>query len=315
MKKNLQEKSQKLEIQTKKAGLTAVQKTALPKAKNSSTKIKKPIVKDVDSPINPNLQKIKTKNETLKPVNTNPSPATTENISQNKNQKEKSTIQTKEGHKQVTDSQKLKEDLEQVALTPEEIEEDFEQVELTPKEIEEDFEQVELTPKKIEEDFEQIELTPKEIEENFEQIELTPEESRKNSIEIEKQKTSKNLPTTSTISEKNTKAKKESSSSTNQIKKFSNLKQKLGNTSLFYPDFARRAKMQGTVSVLFFVTKQGLVEQIQLESSSGHSKLDNFVLQTMARYEFFPNQESWVRHKIPFVLKGEEVERLKLRRE
>ncbi len=97
------------------------------------------------------------------------------------------------------------------------------------------------------------------------------------------------------------------------IQKFQNLPQKLGNPPLTYPDFARRAKMQGTVSVLFFVNKQGLVDKIQLESSSGHSELDNFVIRTLARYEFLVRQETWVRYKIPFILEGAEIERLKLR--
>ena len=112
-----------------------------------------------------------------------------------------------------------------------------------------------------------------------------------------------------------TNAEPKSLSSTNSIKTFQSLKQKMGNPSLFYPDFARKAGMQGTVSILFFVTQQGLVDKIQLESSSGHSELDNFVIRTLARYEFLPGQESWVRHQVPFVLEGEEIERLLLRRE
>ena len=112
-----------------------------------------------------------------------------------------------------------------------------------------------------------------------------------------------------------TNAEPKSLSSTNSIKTFQSLKQKMGNPSLFYPDFARKAGMQGTVSILFFVTQQGLVDKIQLASSSGHSELDNFVIRTLARYEFLPGQESWVRHQVPFVLEGEEIERLLLRRE
>ena len=96
---------------------------------------------------------------------------------------------------------------------------------------------------------------------------------------------------------------------------FQGKKQKRGNPPLSYPDFARRAGMQGTVSISFFVTGRGLVEQIQLEKSSGHTELDNFVIQTLARYEFLPDQEGWVQQDIPFVLKGEEVEFLQLRQE
>lgn len=109
----------------------------------------------------------------------------------------------------------------------------------------------------------------------------------------------------------NSPAKK--SSSTTAIQDFHNLRQKMGNPSLSYPDFARRKNMEGTVSIIFFVNPQGLVDKIQLESSSGHSELDNFVIRTIARYEFFPQQEGWFRYKIPFILEGEEIERLRLR--
>ena len=108
-------------------------------------------------------------------------------------------------------------------------------------------------------------------------------------------------------------SKDNSSSFKQSFQPFHSLKQKLGNPSLSYPDFARREGMQGTVSAVFFVTPQGLVDQIQLESSSGHSELDNFVIRTLAQYEFFPNQDTWVRYKIPFILKGVKVDRLRLR--
>ena len=97
------------------------------------------------------------------------------------------------------------------------------------------------------------------------------------------------------------------------VKKFKDLKQKGGNPPLHYPDFARRGGMQGEVSVLFFVTSQGLVDQIQLKSSSGYSELDNFVLRTLSRYEFVPGQETWVRYNIPFILEGQETEHMQLR--
>ena len=130
---------------------------------------------------------------------------------------------------------------------------------------------------------------------------------------LEKGLKTKNKPNQKTqISEQ---TNSDSSSFEKQIKKFQDIKQKRGNIPLDYPDVARRAGMEGTVSVLFFVTQQGLVEQIQLESSSGHSKLDNFVLRTLSRYEFLPGQETWVRYNIPFILEGEEIERLKLREE
>ena len=99
------------------------------------------------------------------------------------------------------------------------------------------------------------------------------------------------------------------------IKDFSDLKQKPGKPPLSYPDFARRLNMQGTVSLLFFVDERGLVEKMQLETSSGYADLDNFVIRVLARYQFLENQSAWVRHKKTFVLEGEKQEYLRLRRE
>lgn len=94
---------------------------------------------------------------------------------------------------------------------------------------------------------------------------------------------------------------------------FLNLKQRSGNPGLTYPQKARQIKAQGSLSLIFYVTSEGLVEKIQIESSSGHRELDNSVVQTFARYKFLPNQEGWVRHKVDFRLKGEKVEFLRLR--
>ena len=97
------------------------------------------------------------------------------------------------------------------------------------------------------------------------------------------------------------------------FKSFLNVKQREGNPNLNYPKKARQIKAQGSLSLIFYLTSDGLVDKIQIESSSGHSELDNSVMQTFARYKFLPNQEGWVRHKVDFKLKGEEVEFLRLR--
>ena len=97
-----------------------------------------------------------------------------------------------------------------------------------------------------------------------------------------------------------------------RFKKLSELRQKPGNPILDYPDFARRKGQQGELSVIFYVNAEGLTEQIQLELSSGHAELDNFVLRHLSKYKFL-DQNLWVRFKRKFVLKGEEVESLKLR--
>ncbi|MCY4321587.1 MAG: TonB family protein, partial [Bdellovibrionaceae bacterium] len=103
--------------------------------------------------------------------------------------------------------------------------------------------------------------------------------------------------------------------SENKIMAFSSLKQKLGNPSLSYPDFAREREMQGLISLLFFVDENGLVDKIQLEKSSGYSELDNFVLRVLSQYRFLENQSGWVRYEQNFILEGEEKQYLRLRQE
>ena len=117
----------------------------------------------------------------------------------------------------------------------------------------------------------------------------------------------------SDISEVDSSLEKTMDKETSLFRDFLNLKQKPGNPVLSYPLKARRMKAQGSISLIFYVTAEGLVEKIQIESSSGHRDLDNSVMRTFARYQFLPQQEGWVRHKVNFILKGENVEFLKLR--
>ena len=97
-----------------------------------------------------------------------------------------------------------------------------------------------------------------------------------------------------------------------RFKSLSQLRQKAGNPSLKYPDFARRKGQQGEIVVTFYVNSEGLSEQLQLKKSSGHLELDNFVIRHLSKYKFL-DQNQWVRFKRNFVLEGQEVERLKLR--
>ena len=108
-------------------------------------------------------------------------------------------------------------------------------------------------------------------------------------------------------------AKKKNGINSSKFKPFSLMKLRQKGQALEYPLSARRAKQQGTVSVIYFVTNDGFVEKLQLQSSSGHRELDNFVLRSLSRYEFVANQSSWVRHRVEFILEGEEEEVLKLR--
>ena len=164
-------------------------------------------------------------------------------------------------------------------------------------------------PKKPEPDIPQNITTEPKIAQNVvadnrDDFKESPEPSQKNPLK----KASKDLKNKALV-----KKDKKNKTKNQKIKAFSTLKQKRGNESLSYPDFARREALQGTVSVLMFVNAKGFVDSIQLESSSGHAKLDNFVLRVLSRYEFLPEQQGWFRHKIPFVLKGQETESLRLR--
>ena len=97
------------------------------------------------------------------------------------------------------------------------------------------------------------------------------------------------------------------------FRNFWDLRQRPGNPPLVYPKNARRVKSQGSLTLIFYVTSHGLVEKQQIESSSGERLLDNAALRTLSRYKFFPGAEGWVRYTVHFVLKGEEVEFLRLR--
>ena len=88
---------------------------------------------------------------------------------------------------------------------------------------------------------------------------------------------------------------------------FDKLKQKPGNPVLYYPDFARREGMQGHLVVRFFIDENGFVDQLNLEKSSGHSRLDNFILRLLSSYKF-KDKNIWVRFDQVFKLEGEEKE-------
>ena len=107
--------------------------------------------------------------------------------------------------------------------------------------------------------------------------------------------------------------REEDESKSSRFRSFLDLKQRKGNPALSYPRKARLKKAQGTLSLIFYVTAEGLVEKIQVETSSGHRDLDNSVVQAVSRYQFLPQQEGWVRHKVDFRLQGERVEFLRLR--
>lgn len=86
---------------------------------------------------------------------------------------------------------------------------------------------------------------------------------------------------------------------------FQSLTQKAGNRAPEYPIEARAQSRQGNVELLYFVNKDGLVEQAKVATSSGHEDLDQAALNTISNYRFVPGQEGWTRHAVNFSLKGE----------
>lgn len=83
------------------------------------------------------------------------------------------------------------------------------------------------------------------------------------------------------------------------------LKQMPGNKAPQYPMTARRLGQQGQVELLYKVTKEGRVTDIQVIKSSGFKELDQEAVKAVAAYRFVPGQEGLARHPVNFALKGE----------
>ncbi len=163
------------------------------------------------------------------------------------------------------------------------------------------------------EDMEEVEEVEEAIKKSSSQLDQALEEAKKTQKVLKKMELEameeleedekKVSPTLGTKNKKNVKS----------YRNFFSLKQKRGNPEITYPEFARKDNLQGSLIVHYYVTKEGLVDQISLNQSSGHSEIDNYVLRSLSRYEFLPNQESWVKHEVNFILKGKEKEMLRLR--
>jgi TonB family protein len=73
-----------------------------------------------------------------------------------------------------------------------------------------------------------------------------------------------------------------------------------------YPPLLRDAGVGGTVRVYFFINKEGVVEQVRLDDSSGHAALDDAALNVAGAYRFTPAQHfdepvpAWVSFPITF---------------
>ena len=86
------------------------------------------------------------------------------------------------------------------------------------------------------------------------------------------------------------------------------LKQATGNKSPSYPMSARREARQGQVELVYRVTKEGTVSDLQIAKSSGHKDLDLEAARAVAQFKFVPGQEGWARHPVAFTLKGDSAQ-------
>lgn len=82
------------------------------------------------------------------------------------------------------------------------------------------------------------------------------------------------------------------------------LKQLPGNKSPNYPMKARLEKRQGNLELLYRVTKEGKVADVQVAKSSGFKDLDEEAVHAIAKFKFVPGQEGWAKHPVSFSLKG-----------
>lgn len=86
------------------------------------------------------------------------------------------------------------------------------------------------------------------------------------------------------------------------------LKQAPGNKAPEYPLNARKQGHQGQVELLYRVTAEGEVTDIQVAKSSGYTDLDQEAARAVAQFRFVPGQEGWARHPVTFTLKGAKTE-------
>ncbi len=86
---------------------------------------------------------------------------------------------------------------------------------------------------------------------------------------------------------------------------YTELKQDKGNKGPTYPLKARKEMRQGQVDLVYRVTKDGRVTDVQIAKSSGHEDLDQAALKSVSKFRFVPSQEGWAYHPVLFSLKGE----------
>lgn len=90
-----------------------------------------------------------------------------------------------------------------------------------------------------------------------------------------------------------------------ELRSYLELKQRPGNRGPIYPYKSRRLGEQGEVSLKYFVTKSGQIENVSIHQSSGHASLDRAALDSVSKFRFVPGQEGWTQHSVVFSLKAE----------
>lgn len=66
----------------------------------------------------------------------------------------------------------------------------------------------------------------------------------------------------------------------------------LNNPAPTYPPLSRRSGEQGRVLLKVLVSENGLAESVQLDTSSGHEKLDRAAIEAVKRWSFVPAKRS-----------------------
>jgi protein TonB len=90
-----------------------------------------------------------------------------------------------------------------------------------------------------------------------------------------------------------------------QAVSYTELKQDKGNKNPIYPLKARKENRQGEVDLVYRVTKDGRVTDVQIAKSSGHADLDKAAVNAVSKFKFIPSQEGWAYHPVIFALKGD----------
>ncbi len=85
------------------------------------------------------------------------------------------------------------------------------------------------------------------------------------------------------------------------------LRQMNGNKTPVYPMQARLEKRQGQLELVYRVSKDGKVSDVQVSKSSGYKDLDSEAVRAISQFRYVPGQEGWARHPVSFNLKGEIV--------